>query len=126
MQKLTFKKSELLRKIRANRNAHKAIVAEAWAGYKAEALSRLRKALESLDAGELGQVSIHVVAPEDHSKEYEAAISMLENCLQDDIEIDVREYSQLVLDEWGWNASFLDNNAQYSKTARVMLAQSGR
>jgi hypothetical protein len=62
------------------------------------------------------------VEPVDQTREYNKVIRMLEMSTEDVIELQEHEFSQYVLDDWGWKGQFLASNSAYSSTAMGLFA----
>lgn len=115
------KKEEILSRLRANRETHAVIVAEARKGYVEKARESLRERLDQLLNGKIVSLSFSLEPPQDHSDVYDTAIQMLELATDDVIEMDSTQVRTLVMDQWDWSRHFLASNAQYSATARNRL-----
>lgn len=111
---VTIKKIELLVAIKKNRDAHRDIFLKAQIGYRAAAIKELERML--LDARENRPIrrSIEMVEPQEHIKDYTRVISMLEMSTADEIQISEQQFSQYVLDEWGWSNQFTMSNSRYT------------
>lgn len=111
--KVTVKKSELLEKIKKNREGHRAEFIKAQDGFRAYLIRELEKRL--VDARELRKVAGHfsLVEPEDHTKDYDRVIMMLEMSTSDDIVITEKQFQQYVMDDWNWMASFKNSTSNY-------------
>ena len=60
---------------------------------------------------------IRLPEPEDHTRDYDRVISMLEMDLTDTVELSESDYSQYVLDDWQWKRQCLGTNRAYSVKA---------
>lgn len=119
---MKFNKTYLVDTISANRDEHRAIFEEAVDGYKKKLLEELDAYIERIKHNELIYVSIHYPRPDDHTKDYERVLSMLDNTTEMEIELSESQYSSYVLDEWGWSGAFYTTNSSYSKLAGDKLA----
>lgn len=45
----------------------------------------------------------------------ESMIKMLEMCVADEVTVTEQQFSQYVLDDWGWKKQFITTNARYSR-----------
>lgn len=61
---------------------------------------------------------LNILAPEDHTDEYDKAIGMLEMSVDDTVLITHDEYRQYVLDEWFWK----DRNLRALASSRTAKA----
>jgi len=105
--KIRMNKSTLLEVMKKNRDEHKEIYKEALDAYCKKASKRCEEILAELERGEAAYVGIKFNAPEDHTSDYELAISMVENATETTIELNATDYAMLVRDEWGWQRRWL-------------------
>ena len=115
MREIKVNKAELLKKLRENRNEHRAIFEEALEGYRAEAIRLLDKALADAKKGRKIITYIHLQEPVDQTKDYDRAIGMLEMCVDNEITVTSQEYAQYVMDDWSWKEQFLATNTFYTE-----------
>jgi len=119
---VTINKAELLAKLEANLNEHKAIVIEARIGYVEKARKSLEGELAKLRDGRARSINIHLEAPQDMSEAYRTVIEMLKMHTGDTIQLSASEFRMLVLDQWDWSSQFLMSNSTYSAMAMSKLA----
>lgn len=62
--------------------------------------------------------SLGLVYPQDHSKDYDRAIRMMQSSVFDEVRLSVDEYDAYVLNNWEWKANFLATNSFYVDTMR--------
>jgi len=117
----TVEKKELMGKIQVNLAEHKEIFEEAVAGYRKELVAHLEKKLKAAKNGKPVNHHIHLIQPENHVKDYERILEMLEMSTQSVITIGEREFAQYVRDEWEWKGTFLSANSTYSAKAAILL-----
>lgn len=110
-------KKELLAQLKNNRERHGKIVAEARDGYIVKAREALEKRLGQLRDGKLVSLSFHLSPPQDHTKEYDTIIQMLELHIDDNVQLSASQVRNFFMDEWDWKHRFLATNALYSKMA---------
>ena len=122
MREIRVTKSELVEKITANRAAHRAIFEEAVEGYRKMGVELLEAHIKEILAGKIPQINVRLVAPEDHTSDYDRVLAMLEMSLDDEILIDEERFASYVLDDWHWKRQFLTTNSSYSAMARESLA----
>jgi hypothetical protein len=115
MKAINVKKSELLDKLRANRESHSAQFEEAAQGYRERVIAELESRLALAKKGKLPTLVFNLPMPFDQTKAYDRAIGMLELSVDDVIELEEDDYKQYVLDEWAWSASASATNLMYSK-----------
>jgi hypothetical protein len=120
MKTVRLRKSELLEKLGANRDKHKEIFLEALDGYKKAIIDALESRLADAKAGKRIDTYINLEQPIDQTKEYDRVITMLVMSLDDEIELDERQFAQYVMDDWSWKSQFLATNSVYSSTAATL------
>lgn len=123
MREVKVDRKELLKKVKENREKHVSEFKEAVIGYKTVALKeiergmdRLKKQVEELRAGEvlhLTAVSFNIAVPQNHSKDYDQVISMLEMSVDDTLTIRSDEFAMYVMDDWGWKTDFENTSTIY-------------
>lgn len=113
IQHIAVKKDDLITALEKNLEVHKTDYAEALAGYRAALLDDLTKKLA--DAKENKDVPhfIQLDVPEDHSKDYTRVIGMMKMSVDDQVLITSSEYSQYVMDDWGWKEKFVGTSNAY-------------
>lgn len=110
MEKITVNKAELLERLHANRADHEGIFQEAIDGFAEEATNQLEDQLELLRDGRRRDVRVSIVAPQDHTSDYDRAIAMVGMALGDTITLSETDFAQYVMDDWHWQAHFLSNS----------------
>lgn len=127
MQKVAVKRDDVLGVLRTNKEDHSRIYNEALEQYKKTVCEVLTKALaaaqrkDDVDFAEIVGLS----KPFNHLKEYDRAIKMLEMSTDERVELTQQEFSQLVMDDWGWQRQFLVSNSRYSSSAMAKTASMG-
>ena len=149
---ITANVAEVLIALQANLLEHKEIVAEARAGYilqcrvaLAAAQERILKRLAKLDEGAsvtMEAITFNLNAPQDHSKEFETVIRMLElhqaawddnpNNISADgrripatIQLKAQDVQRFVLNDWSWMDTFLLANSTYSRKSQAIASDKG-
>ena len=117
MEGLEFAKGDVVSALEAQLKTHKAIVDEAWEGYKVAVVSQLKEALEDIEAGDRAAVQVYVKAPEDYTDDIETAIQMLQMTTASTVVLGEQEFGCYIQGRWNWANSFLANNSAYSVTA---------
>jgi len=116
MDTIKVSKTSLLGIIKKNRDNHRAIYEEAFEGYRGECIRILEQNLDNLKSGKRVVVSFFEQAPQDHTKDYDLAIRMLEMSVDNEVELDQREFMNYVDDNWAWKQQWVGSNAKYSNT----------
>jgi uncharacterized protein YpuA (DUF1002 family) len=112
--KVVCNTSELLEKVKQNKDAHIAIVEEAKRGFAKKAQEVLENHLEKLKRGLLKDLRVSLTPPRDHTREYETIIKMLQLHKNTHIELNADEVRMFVEDRWDWTEDFLQTNSAYS------------
>lgn len=118
MMTINVNKVDLLNKLRENREKHAADYALAFEGYVQAMREELQGLLVKLDAGE--KIPRYLVnrEPEDHTDDYDLAIEMFEMATDTEIELDSRQFSKYVKDDWGWKLEWSASNTGYIEKVR--------
>jgi hypothetical protein len=112
------KKDDVLSALQANREEHRQIFEEAIKNWKDQVIIRLEEMVEKAkkDINEV-VLSVGLVRPQDHTKDYNRAIKMLEMSQDDELELTQSDFAQFVMDDWGWQRDFLTTSSNYSARA---------
>lgn len=97
-RKVSVKKSELLEKIKANREQHIIDFEQALIDYKVEALKQLKELTKKVTNGET-RLYLSLVTPVNKKVEYDKLITMFEMETADIVELEQYEFNQYVFDE---------------------------
>jgi len=116
-EELTFKKEEVLNRLKINREEHLKIVREAQEGYREQYEKLLVKTLDDLRSGKEVPNHVGLTVPSNHVDDYDRAIEMLEMCTEKEIILDENQFQELMRNKWNWMSGFLVSNAGYSATA---------
>lgn len=119
MKNIKANVKELLEILTKNRDLHHDIFVAAQKVYRSEVIRRLDKALQDAKDGKGFPGSISIPAPEDHTKDYDRVIRMLELSVEDNIELDERDVEVYVLDRWSWSYNWAASNFQYLNDAAI-------
>jgi uncharacterized protein YecA (UPF0149 family) len=123
-------RTELLDKLRANREKHETDYTEAVTGYRAERTEELHKLLTKLQdswnlsmtdpTSEEVQLSFHVSlnAPRQYLEDYDESIMMMEMSTDDIIELTKQDFATLVMDRWKWKLDFTTSNVRYASKGK--------
>jgi len=118
LSEVRMAKDTLLERIKTNRDEHRKIYEEAMEGWKRSVIEALDAAYKDALEGRAYRVTFHLEQPEDHSDEYDTVIELLEASLDDEFELTHQQFSNYVLDKWGWQHHFLTTSSSYgSQTA---------
>jgi len=100
---VTVKTSELLERLKANREKHSQEFEAAIVVWQEE----LKAAINALDPSECRSYPrvLHDLGkdcPESHVDEYDQAIDMFTMCTKDEIKLDSEAFNTFCRDDWGW------------------------
>lgn len=118
MDTVKVKVAELHKVIKANRENHRAEFELAQQGYREQVIEILDERLKAARAGKKMILSIVLPFPEDHTKEYDRVIRMLEMSVEEVIEIAQHEFAMYVMDDWSWKAGWAASNTGYMEKAK--------
>ncbi len=121
MKSITVKKATLLERVQVNRDKHRAIFEEAVVGYRKQAVGMLEQHITRIRQGKVVAVQVYLPTPEDHTRDYDRVLAMLNMAEGTTVEVTEQEFSQYVMDDWAWKRQFLASNSTYSVTAAAAL-----
>lgn len=101
------KKEEVVKKVQANRDEHRKIFEEAFDGWKAKYVEWLEVTLAQAREGKQLGSRFTLTRPEDHTRDYDQVLTMLAMSQDDELELSAHEFANYIMDEWGWQQSFL-------------------
>jgi hypothetical protein len=113
MQNIKVKKTELLEKMRDNRDAHREAFLAALEGYRQHALRELNQRVKALEEGRTPEITIDILRPVDHTRDYDRVIGMLEMDVEEELTLSEMDYSQYVKDDWQWKRQWTLSNSGY-------------
>ena len=119
MEKVKVKKAELQDILKKNLEAHKKAFEKAEADYKVAASGLLKEMLADLEAGKSIDRYLKIEEPDNHERDYERALKMLEMSVDETIEISVLEFSRFVEDDWAWKMGFSASNHTLSAVSET-------
>lgn len=123
MRNMKFAVGDLVEIIRANRETHHAIFEEAQVGYRKAVIKDLDERLREAREGKRILRAAIMREPEDHTRDYDRVLKMLDMCSESHVELNEDEFGQYVMDDWSWKRNFLFANSAYSTTATAALAE---
>lgn len=120
MNKVKINKKSLLKTVVENRVSHKKIVDEAMKGYQEVVLDALAKRNIDVHNGTNVHLRFDHNEPENHLKEYDRIIRMLNMSSDKIVELSSQEFDWYVMDNWHWKNQWIHSNAVYSQSAHAM------
>jgi hypothetical protein len=97
-RELTIKKSDLITRIKANKEEHVKDYETAIIAYRAEAKRQLENAMKELEDGSLS-IKLHLITPVNRADEYDKVAEMFEWETRDEIKITQNEFNNYVHDD---------------------------
>jgi hypothetical protein len=101
--------------VEENRKKHRAEFEKALEGWKSACILVLESNLEALRSGRAQRVFINEPPPEDHTRDYDRVLRMLEMSVEDEVVLPAQSFEQFVLDEWGWKEAWAATTSKYLK-----------
>lgn len=113
---VNVKKDELIAVLKVNRDKHHAVFLAAVEGYRQEAYRILNGYIKMIEEGRTPVISVGVLLsrPEDHTKDYEHVIGMLEMHQGDEFRLDYQTYRNYVGDDWSWKRQWAKLSNKYA------------
>jgi hypothetical protein len=121
MEKIRVEKKQLISDLKKNRSKHRAIFEQAVEGYRNLAVQQLTDHVKRIQKGKLVEVYVRLPLPEDHTRDYDRVIQMLERSLDETVFLSEADFRAYVQDDWDWKRAFLTSNATYSAVAAEAL-----
>lgn len=115
MQKVIVKREALLAKLKENRYNHRGIFEEAQMAFRQRMIEELDKALDDAKHGRSFRRFIDLPEPEDHTKDYDRVITMVEMSVSENVELTQQEFAIYVMDDWGWKGAWTNNTVSYTQ-----------
>ena len=106
-------KGVLLAKLKENLARHREVFLKALDAYKKKVVEELDRRLDDARKGWRYDIAIGLAQPQDHTKDYDRVISLLEMSLNDELELTQQDFAIYVIDDWGWKQQFTPTNAAY-------------
>jgi hypothetical protein len=113
----TIEKEKLLAILNENRAKHREVFDAAFAGYREQAKKILRANLRDLNAGRVRELRILLSRPEDHTKDYDRIITMIQLDVHEQFTLSESEAAQYVMDDWRWKRDWLRMSNQYASAS---------
>ena len=118
MKTVNINREELLKKVKENAAQHEADYKEMEDQYPQVALNLLKQRMKEIK--KTGEVNVHfnLRPPEDHRKDYNTLIKMLEMSVDNEIELNQVEFQEYVLNQWEWQNRVAATKAFYSQNLK--------
>ena len=85
-------------------------------GYKRLVVRELMRKIADVENGIQIDHHIRLEIPEDHTKDYDRVLKMLDMSQDASIELGERDFDQYVMDNWGWSEAFNMSSQFYTST----------
>lgn len=119
MQSVVINKPDLLKVLQENRAAHREFFERAIDGWQILVQKKIEEIVERAKAGDYEHVFYQMVRPEDHTKDYDRAIRMLELDIHDTVRLAEAEFATYVQDDWGWKKQWATSNSAYFAASQM-------
>lgn len=113
MDKTRVPRTELLGKVRENREKHQITYDAAQVAYRAAVINWHQEQIQMIETGRRPDRAVPLPAPETHLRDYDVAIQMLTMSVDDTVTLTQQEFLQLVMDEWTWSRSWAGSTEVY-------------
>lgn len=125
LDKMKYPREEILARVKENRSKHEKDLELANKGYELEVIEQLNLICErslrelkkvekkGIQAWKTAYFHVNAEKPEDHLKDYDQVIDMLEMATVSELELDRAEFTRYVRDEWDWSAKFTATTSNY-------------
>lgn len=114
MNSVVVDKAKLIETLKSNRDKHKATYDAAVIGYREQAVRILLGYIDKIRDGKVEQVEVDLPVPEDHTSDYDSAITKLEWSLLETVELSSRDFETYIQDNWNWKQDFMRMSAGYT------------
>jgi hypothetical protein len=113
MKEVNVDVKKILEIVKDNKDKHNIIYQAALEGYWKKAGKLLRQKLRDISKHKHIEVFLDLPFPENHEKDYDRIIKMLELSTDSIVTLDQNSFSQIVLNDWSWKESFKFTNSGY-------------
>lgn len=113
MNTVTVKVDRLKKTLKKNRKDHRETYEKALERYRELAVREFEKNIRQVKKGKPVRRALALPLPEDHTKDYDRTLEMLEWEVGDEVELTEYEFQQYIQDDWGWKQSFTSNTTGY-------------
>ncbi len=121
MNDVKVRRADLIARIRKNRDEHRELFLKAQDGFRARVIEELDAMLAEARDGKPVRTAVRLKQPEDHTKEYDRAIEMLDMSTEDEVMLDYQNFVQLVRNEWAWFGNVTAMNTLYASGGKLDL-----
>jgi len=119
MRTITVKKDELLDVLSRNRSKHREVFEAALDGYRKHAMKVLGEKIASLSQGKIPEIRFMIERPEDHTRDYDRIIGMVNADQGDTFELSETDFAQYWEDDWQWKRQWAKMSSTYATESYV-------
>jgi hypothetical protein len=119
MRTITVKKDELLDVLTRNRSKHREVFEAALEGYRKHSISVLDAKIKALGAGRTPEIRFVIDRPEDHTRDYDRVIGMVNADQGDTFELSESDFAQYWEDDWQWKRQWAKMSSGYATESYV-------
>lgn len=113
MHQITVKKDDLIKIVEENRENHRGIYDKAVEAYHKTQQKWLDENIKKLKAGKEIVLYFGFPTPEDHTKDYDRVLRMLELSIDTEVTLSEADVSMYVQDDWQWKNAWTTTNSAY-------------
>lgn len=110
---IEVKRVSLIVDIKKNCKKHGEVFEKALGKYREKGIEVFEKQIDRLKKGKMVDTYVHLIRPENHTKDYNKIIGMLEMDVRTNITLTEEEYQNYVLDEWPWTEQWKTSTMSY-------------
>lgn len=121
---VNVKRIELIEALKKNLEIHRKEYQEALIDFKTRLVEDLEagaKHVAQANAEELAKFSVRINFPQNHEKDFEEVIEMLEMSVDEHINLDSESFKAYIKNEWSWTGVFKNMTESY-KVSGAMLS----
>lgn len=111
---IQVKKDELLDVLGRNRAKHREVFDAALEGYRKHAITVLNEKMTALSRGKQPEIRIMIERPEDHTRDYDRVIGMVQADQGDLFELSETDFAQYWEDDWSWKRQWAKMSSSYA------------
>lgn len=111
---MKFNVDQLIGRIQTQRDEHQQVFNDAVEVYRKELLAQVESYVIRVKKGELVLLIHHLPVPEEHTKDFDLILDMLNSTRDETIELNKNEFDCYVRGNWGWKTEFTNNTVSYA------------
>lgn len=115
MNTITVDKALLREKVEVNRALHRETFIEAMGIFSERYVATVQTYLDDAKNGLRYQLVIQLPMPEDHTKDYDRVLEMIDMSVGDTMDLEEDDVASYIQDDWGWKRAWMTNTASYTQ-----------